>query len=296
MLGRGRRYSNASMLALARFHDMPVPLCLLTTHLWLPASCALCSVRTLGRPSSLCPALPLHPPRNLHHHHAHPAALARTHPSSPPPPPHTHGPPATTSPPTFRDVAPELERLKVKAIARCRDFLMDRIYDFRKPKTNVQVWLCVCVGWGGVGVHHAGGRVAESILQVVGWAGCLGQLLACGGAWRSSECRRAGRRPPAAAASAAPAATAAAASTCSSTSAPATAAAGRRLALTPSALSLPGLAFPNPCRSSRTCCSGTSTWSRSCGKTARTSLQRWGEAILPFQHIQACSRGPWGWR
>ncbi|GAB4822229.1 hypothetical protein N2152v2_009275 [Parachlorella kessleri] len=39
----------------------------------------------------------------------------------------------------YRDVAPELERLRVKAIARCRDFLMERFYDFRKPKTNVQI-------------------------------------------------------------------------------------------------------------------------------------------------------------
>lgn len=38
-----------------------------------------------------------------------------------------------------RDVAPELERLKVKAVARCRDFLMDRIYDMRRPKTNLPV-------------------------------------------------------------------------------------------------------------------------------------------------------------
>lgn len=39
----------------------------------------------------------------------------------------------------YRDVAPELERLKVKGVARCRDFLMDRIYDMRKPKTNLQI-------------------------------------------------------------------------------------------------------------------------------------------------------------
>ena len=36
-------------------------------------------------------------------------------------------------------MAPELERLKVKAVARSRDFLMDRIYDMRRPKTNLQV-------------------------------------------------------------------------------------------------------------------------------------------------------------
>ncbi|PRW32567.1 vacuolar sorting-associated 52 A isoform A [Chlorella sorokiniana] len=39
----------------------------------------------------------------------------------------------------FRDVAPELERLKVKAVQRCRDHLMERIYDMRKPKTNLQI-------------------------------------------------------------------------------------------------------------------------------------------------------------
>ncbi|KAL4421397.1 hypothetical protein ABPG75_010688 [Micractinium tetrahymenae] len=39
----------------------------------------------------------------------------------------------------YRDVAPELERLKVKGVARSRDFLMDRIYDMRKPKTNLQI-------------------------------------------------------------------------------------------------------------------------------------------------------------
>lgn len=37
-----------------------------------------------------------------------------------------------------RDIAPELERLKLKAVARCRDHLMDRIYDMRRPKTNLQ--------------------------------------------------------------------------------------------------------------------------------------------------------------
>jgi hypothetical protein len=38
-----------------------------------------------------------------------------------------------------RDIAPELERLKLKAVARCRDHLMDRIYDMRRPKTNLQI-------------------------------------------------------------------------------------------------------------------------------------------------------------
>ncbi|EFN54603.1 hypothetical protein CHLNCDRAFT_35889 [Chlorella variabilis] len=47
---------------------------------------------------------------------------------------------ASSQPPLpLMDVAPELERLKVKAVARCRDFLMDRIYDMRRPKTNLPV-------------------------------------------------------------------------------------------------------------------------------------------------------------
>ena len=45
------------------------------------------------------------------------------------------------------DVAPELERLKVKAVARCRDLLLERVYDMRRPKTNLQArvrgWPCV---------------------------------------------------------------------------------------------------------------------------------------------------------
>ncbi|KAK9819744.1 hypothetical protein WJX72_001832 [[Myrmecia] bisecta] len=40
---------------------------------------------------------------------------------------------------SFRDVAPELERLRVRAIGKARDYLMTRIYALRKPKTNIQI-------------------------------------------------------------------------------------------------------------------------------------------------------------
>ena len=40
---------------------------------------------------------------------------------------------------SYRDVAPELERLRFRAIAKARDFLMAKIYNLRKPKTNIQV-------------------------------------------------------------------------------------------------------------------------------------------------------------
>ena len=50
---------------------------------------------------------------------------------------HPHTPIPHSTPP--RDVAPELERLKAKALARTRDFLMERVYDMRRPKTNMQI-------------------------------------------------------------------------------------------------------------------------------------------------------------
>lgn len=37
-----------------------------------------------------------------------------------------------------RDVIPQLERLRTKAAARCRDFLLSKIAEVKKPKTNVQ--------------------------------------------------------------------------------------------------------------------------------------------------------------
>lgn len=44
-------------------------------------------------------------------------------------------------------MAPELERLKVKGVSRARDFLLDRIYDMRKPKTNLQASARPGGGW-----------------------------------------------------------------------------------------------------------------------------------------------------
>lgn len=38
-----------------------------------------------------------------------------------------------------RDVAPELEKLRIKAVVKSRDFLFAKIWDFRRPRTNVQV-------------------------------------------------------------------------------------------------------------------------------------------------------------
>jgi len=37
------------------------------------------------------------------------------------------------------DVAPELERLRAKAVVKAREYLMARIYSLRKPKTNIQI-------------------------------------------------------------------------------------------------------------------------------------------------------------
>lgn len=37
------------------------------------------------------------------------------------------------------DVAPELEKLRVKAVTKAREYLMTRIYSLRKPKTNIQI-------------------------------------------------------------------------------------------------------------------------------------------------------------
>lgn len=38
-----------------------------------------------------------------------------------------------------KDVEPELEKLKVKAVAKIREFLLNKVYSLRKPKTNVQI-------------------------------------------------------------------------------------------------------------------------------------------------------------
>ena len=39
----------------------------------------------------------------------------------------------------LRDVEPELELLRVKAVSKAREFLAQRVYDLRRPKTNVQI-------------------------------------------------------------------------------------------------------------------------------------------------------------
>ncbi|KAK9908133.1 hypothetical protein WJX75_003087 [Coccomyxa subellipsoidea] len=39
----------------------------------------------------------------------------------------------------MHDIAPELERLRAKAVTKSRDLLMARIYQLRKPKTNIQI-------------------------------------------------------------------------------------------------------------------------------------------------------------
>jgi hypothetical protein len=38
----------------------------------------------------------------------------------------------------FRDVAPELERLRLAAVARCRSLLLDQIYALRRPRAHIQ--------------------------------------------------------------------------------------------------------------------------------------------------------------
>jgi hypothetical protein len=38
-----------------------------------------------------------------------------------------------------RDVEPELDKLKLKAVAKIREFLLNKVYSLRKPKTNVQI-------------------------------------------------------------------------------------------------------------------------------------------------------------
>ncbi|KAK9786909.1 hypothetical protein WJX73_004682 [Symbiochloris irregularis] len=39
----------------------------------------------------------------------------------------------------LRDVAPELERLRARAALKCREFLIQKVYNLRKPKTNIQI-------------------------------------------------------------------------------------------------------------------------------------------------------------
>lgn len=38
-----------------------------------------------------------------------------------------------------KDVEPELEKLKLRAVAKIREFLLNKVYSLRKPKTNVQI-------------------------------------------------------------------------------------------------------------------------------------------------------------
>ncbi|GBG65955.1 hypothetical protein CBR_g54934 [Chara braunii] len=40
---------------------------------------------------------------------------------------------------SLKDVEPELEKLRVKAVAKSREFLLQKLYALRKPKTNVQI-------------------------------------------------------------------------------------------------------------------------------------------------------------
>lgn len=51
----------------------------------------------------------------------------------------TDSDPKAQSSAALRDVAPELEKLRAKAAARSRDFLLQRIYSLRKDKTNIQI-------------------------------------------------------------------------------------------------------------------------------------------------------------
>jgi len=39
----------------------------------------------------------------------------------------------------LRDVEPELELLRLRAVSKAREFVAQRIYDLRRPKTNVQI-------------------------------------------------------------------------------------------------------------------------------------------------------------
>jgi hypothetical protein len=39
----------------------------------------------------------------------------------------------------LQDVESELERLRIKAVQKVREFLLQRFYGLRKPKTNIQV-------------------------------------------------------------------------------------------------------------------------------------------------------------
>jgi vacuolar protein sorting-associated protein 52 len=46
---------------------------------------------------------------------------------------------ATRRSAAYRDISPELERLRLKAVGRCREFLLEKIWDFRRPRTNLQI-------------------------------------------------------------------------------------------------------------------------------------------------------------
>lgn len=50
----------------------------------------------------------------------------------------------------FRDVAIEMERLRLAAVKRCRDFLMDKMYEMRHPNSNIQVQQNVLIRYTGM--------------------------------------------------------------------------------------------------------------------------------------------------
>ncbi|KAJ7547393.1 hypothetical protein O6H91_08G084000 [Diphasiastrum complanatum] len=39
----------------------------------------------------------------------------------------------------YKDVEPEVEKLRLKAVAKAREFIMQKLYALRKPKTNIQI-------------------------------------------------------------------------------------------------------------------------------------------------------------
>eukprot|EP00887_Chlorella_sp_A99_P005859 scaffold1.g5859.t1 len=59
----------------------------------------------------------------------------------------------------YRDIAPELERLKARAVGKARDFLMERIYEMRRPKTSMQAKQAVLLRYKGLATFlHQHGR------------------------------------------------------------------------------------------------------------------------------------------
>lgn len=81
----------------------------------------------------------------------------------------------------MQELAPKLEKLRLKAVAKARDYMLGRIAELKKPKTHVQVGEQQARREGGPAAQSRraqckpagsrGGRGSSSALGEASWAG-----------------------------------------------------------------------------------------------------------------------------